>query len=107
SVASFDVGLPATRCSGGNAGDKKVCWLKTGPGEFTMATDCLRRRLKNALMRGTSIKLPVSPFELLHAQAGCIVVTPEIVSPQDLFLPGKSAMHVRRHGRPGRESRCH
>jgi hypothetical protein len=78
-----------------------------GPGDFTMATDCLRRRLKNALMRGTSIKLPVSPFELLHAKAGCIVVTPKIASAQEMFLPGKPSMHARRHGRPARESRCH
>ena len=78
-----------------------------GPGDFNLATDCLRRRLKYALLRGTPIKLPVSPFEQLHAKAGCIVVTPKVAAPHDLFLPGKPLMRARRHGRPGQGSRCH
>lgn len=72
-----------------------------------MATDCLRRRLKNALMRGTPINLPESPFEQLHAKGGCIVVKPKMASSHELFLPVKRQLPPQRHGRPGHGSRCH
>lgn len=72
-----------------------------------MATDCLRRRLQNALMRGTPIKLTESPFEQLHAKAGGIVVTPKASAANESFLPVKRQVRAQRHGRPDPGSRCH
>lgn len=72
-----------------------------------MAMDCLRRRLKYALMRDTPIKSRPSPFELLHAVADCIIVTPKISTPHALLQPGRRVSSEQRHGRPDRATPCH
>jgi hypothetical protein len=72
-----------------------------------MAMDCLRRRIRYALMRDTPITSRPTPFELLHAVADGIIVTPKVATPQALMQVSRGASSEPCHGRPNRSTPCH